>query len=240
MYQAMHENGSKPEILPLYGSNTLTKGQPTDRVDFRPIVVGVVGGMSLTVILILIWLWRWRRRKAKSATMQLPKELAAHPSSQSSKISGPHEIHTSSIYSPIPEAYDTGKLELIDNHSPSGSGKHIHEMANASTSHVWEMATSITPQRKISREAITLREGPQRPLAVIVQRRTSWNSCTSFDTSIQSSVVETTISAMVSPLSPKRTHPRRESRRHRSINLNRPLPPLPQSTYEVEEDLNMF
>ena len=124
-----------------------------------------------------------------------------------------HEMDNNSLYLQR-ELPDSGKVELLDENSPSGSGNEISEMPQSPTPvPLCELGT-----RHTSIATSTLhRQSDRNRNAIFVKTGISRQSSESSEALKESPCVETLISS---------------SPRHKSLNHDRPLPTPPQRTPE--------
>ena len=128
-------------------------------------------------------------------------------------LSALHEIDNNSLYEHR-ELPDSGKVELLDGNSPSGSGNEISEMPQSPTpAPLYELGTRHTSIATSTGH----RQSDRNRYAIFVKTGISLESSDSSGALKESPYVETVISS---------------SPRHKSLNLDRPLPTPPERTLE--------
>lgn len=243
LYQAQYTDGAKPNIV------ALPSTAPPHRVGSQSRKIATIAGSSagaaililiLTLLILTLYVRKLRQKRKGPYKNSMPQGWTSSSESASADTSGLHEISTHSVKcdtEEIKEIGDTGKLELLDCTMPSGSGKSIHELRHASkATDIWEMATSLTtprhslqPASLMSPTVSSLKSGSKKRLAIMVSQRMSRDTCTSFATTVDSPVVETTISAATQRSMPwsNRSDVSQDSDWSRLVNLNKELPPDP-------------
>lgn len=169
--------------------------------------------MFVILIAFLVYFTRKRLRK-HSQKNDISKNAESPRLSQDVKpanISALHEIGNSGSYLPG-ELPDSGKVELLDGNSPSGSGNEISEMPQSPTPvPLCELGTRHT---SIATSTLN-RQSERNRYAIVVQTGILRESSDSSEGLKESPRVETVISS---------------SPRHKSLNLDRPLPTPPKET----------
>lgn len=201
----------------------------------RAVVIGMCIGAAtflLMIVLTLVFVIRRRKRKipykvGSNNEPQTPiQDLKVEP------IYGVREIDQNSLCGPYRELPDSGKAELLDEHSPSGSGKDISEMAQALPPVVHELRTT-----RSSKEPSMVHIGSKA--GIFISTNLSRKSWTSIDSSDGTPRIETVISS--SPwhsslaLAKSSVHSFNTEREilasysRKSLDLDRSLPPTPIS-----------
>lgn len=176
-----------------------------------------------------------RRRKRK-----VPLQVESHTTKPPTRMEDPKkrticsicEIDQNSLCGPYRELPGNGRAELQDEHSPSGSGKDISEIAQALPPMVHELQT-----HRSSKEKPMVQIGIKG--AIFIQTKFSRKSWTSIDSSDGTPCIETIISS--SPWHSSLTLDKSSihsfdtekeilaSYRRRTLDLERALPPTPIS-----------
>ena len=129
--QARFEGGLEKKIVTIHS----TDKHPSN----RKVIGGVLGGASALVVLIiavLLFVW-WRRKRHQSAGAKgysISSPSTNTDGTSDTYVSGQQaayvrEIDTNSLVGPYRELHDVGKVELLDEKMPSGSGNAIPEIS---------------------------------------------------------------------------------------------------------------
>ena len=223
IYQAKYVDGTKPRIVTL----PALVSPPGEKSKTHTIVGAIAGASAAVTVLvaaILFLTFWWKSRKRRLNPSKESGRSIGPPSLQinTSKIAGLHEI--ASDHGSPQEVDDTGKLEIFDKESPSGSGQYISEMSDIKQSQIWEMPVSVTPLRQSRR---SLRPAPviagedRRRTPLKISRKLSIDTCTTFETTVTYPTVQTTIMASTPPSSV------RSANSSTDTCWDKPLPPTP-------------
>ncbi|CAD6593051.1 MAG: hypothetical protein ASARMPREDX12_006678 [Alectoria sarmentosa] len=182
----------------------------------RNSIIGISIGVTafLTLIIFLVYLAQKRRRYSRKNDMSKSTESPRFSQDlKPANLSALHEIDNNSLYEHR-ELPDSGKVELLDGNSPSGSGNEISEMPQSPTpAPLYELGTRHTSIATSTGH----RQSDRNRYAIFVRTGISLESSDSSGALKESPCVETVISS---------------SPRHKSLNLDRPLPTPPERTLE--------
>lgn len=143
------------------------------------------------------------------------------------------EMDANGTHSPVRELPDNGKVELLDEHSPSGSGNEIQEMAESLPTVIHELRTN----RSSTEQSIIQPQNTNR-YKILMATRISTKSLTSVESSDTTPCVETVIRASprLTSLDMDRSSPGPSKVEEiyscylrNSLDLDRSLPPTPIS-----------
>ena len=251
LYQAKYTEGAPSNIIALPSTSSPSDAPPappqstpqsqaSSHKNYASVVGVSVGAGVLLIALLILFFFYWRSRGKRPGADGVPPEKGPTRSSSSRPLhlSGTHEISTGSTSTLTHEVSDTGKLELLDKTSLTGSGKSIYEMAHSKSMEikVSEMpAFPPTPHRCSLRSSVTTVQREKKGRGIFVSQRISRETTTTIDSSTDAPTVATSIhassstrsklsSAFMSPTTPE--------------YLNRPLPPDPPSP--ILHPKNMF
>ena len=211
--QARFEDGLPENIIALPSADAPPTPRSHSRFS-RNRIIGLSIGVTVFLILAVFLVYFTQKRLRKhSQKNNLSKNVGSPRFSQDIKpanLSALHEIDNNSLYLQR-ELPDSGKVELLDGNSPSGSGNEISEMPQSpapaplcelGTRHTSVATSTLRRQSDRNRNAIFVQTG--------IFRRESRDSSGALK---ESSCVETVISS---------------SPRHKSLNQNRLLPSPPE------------
>lgn len=214
--QARFDDGLAENIIAIPSADPPPTPKSHSRLS-RNSIIGLSVGTTALLILIVFLVYFTRKRLRKHSPKNGMSQITGSPMlSQEVKpanISALHEIDSNSLYQQR-ELPDSGKVELLDGNSPSGSGNEISEMPQSpAPAPLCELGT-----RHTSIAASTVHtQSDRNKNAIIVKTDILGKSSNSSGTLKESPCVETVISS--SPIL-------------KSLNLDRPLRTSPQRTLE--------
>ena len=230
--QCKFEDGL-PEKIVTIPSATNTSGIPISRGVIIGASLGATAFLILIILLITLVVQRWRRKHSKRLSNDSTKPLKGQEILTVFPI---QEMGHDSLYGIPRELADSGKVELMDDKSPSGSDKEILELPQAPPPVCYELLadTASCGSRKTHTQRPSIACSAKSKTAIYASTRILTQSRTSIERS-STPRVRTIITSGPSPRPkfPSRPEP---------LNLNpsscpkalapdlmRPLPPLPIS-----------
>jgi len=176
----------------------LVKIPSMTKISSRPspnLIIGTsVGGAVLFILVILTLGFVIQRRRRKQNQTEQFETSSERPSSLEKPrvmtICSVREIDNNSLCGPIRELPDSGKVELLDENKPSGSGNEISEMPPSLTVMAHELRT-----HRSSKEQSMMRTHSANSFNILKSTSISRKSWTNMDLSDRSPRIETVISA---------------------------------------------
>ncbi|KAL6720917.1 hypothetical protein ACLMJK_000016 [Lecanora helva] len=155
-------------------------------------IIGTAIGVAFVAFLVavLIWLIIRRPQDQTQGTEKASKHSSDFENSKIRTVCSVREIDNNSLCGPFRELPDNGRVELLDNQSPSGSGNDISEMSQPIKYIVHELGTHHSSKQN----SITLANIAEN-LKIVKSTEISRESRTDCGSLECSPVVETTISA---------------------------------------------
>ena len=215
--QARFEDGLRENIIAIPSANPPTTPKSQSGLSHNSIIglsVGLTALLVLIVVLVYFTRKRLRKHSRKNDTSNNSGSPVFSPEIKPANLSALHEIDNNSLVQ-FRELPDSGKVELLDENSPSGSGNQISEMPQSSTPvPLYELGTRHTSiaTSTLNRQSDRTRQG------IFVKHGILRESRDSSDPALKESpCVETVISSLP---------------RHNSQGLERSLRTPPERTLE--------
>lgn len=153
--------------------------------------IGAVLALLLTFFVLVFAIRRWLRRHKHSKQSDTSSESPrSSPKPWVTTVCSVREIDDNSLCGPIRELPDSGKAELLDDTSPSGSGNALPEMSPSMVPVAHELRTHNSSKVHSIIRAYSANNG-----SILKSTEISRKSWTSFGSSDGTPCVETVISA---------------------------------------------
>lgn len=225
--QARFEEGLAENIVAIPSADPTPTPRSHSRISHKSIIWLSIGLTAFVVLVVFLVYFARKRLRQNSQNNNVGSDTGSPGFSQDIKpanLSALHEIDNNSLYQHR-ELPDSGKVELLDGNSPSGSGNEISEMPQSPTPvPLCELGT-----RHTSIATSTLhRQSDRNRNAIFVKTRISRDNNDSSGVLSGSPCVETRISSSPG----RKSLDLDRSPGHKSLDLDRPLPTPPQRTPE--------
>lgn len=191
--QAKFEEGLPEQIVAIPSANPPIEPQQSARIRQHTILGASVGTAACVLVLVFILILAMRKVRDKRSRENQSETTGSLKLFNGMNISNPvHEIDNNSLYWGCKEISDTGKVELLDEKWPSGSGNNIQEMPPHSPAPVvHELMTShISPGTSMLQD-----HNPFNRSAVLGSKWLSGEYCTRLNTSEDFRHIETAVSS---------------------------------------------
>ena len=142
--QARFEDGLRENIIAIPSANPPTTPKSQSGLSHNSIIglsVGLTALLVLIVVLVYFTRKRLRKHSRKNDTSNNSGSPVFSPEIKPANLSALHEIDNNSLVQ-FRELPDSGKVELLDGNSPSGSGNALHEIDNNSLRQIRELPDS--------------------------------------------------------------------------------------------------
>ena len=230
--QCKFEDGLPEKIITIL-SATNTSGNPISRGVITGASLGATALLILIILLITLAVRKWRRKHSKRLSSDSTKPLKRQEILAVFPI---QEMGHDSLYGVPRELADSGRAELMDDKSPSGSDKEMLELPQAPPPVYYELFadTASCGSRKTHTQRPSIASSAKSKTAIYVSTRILTQSRTSIERS-STPRVQTTITSGPSPRPkfPSRPEPlylnRSSCPKALAPDLTRPLPPTPIS-----------
>ena len=227
--QARFEDGLQEHIIAIPSANSTTTPKSHSHLSHNSII-GLSIGLTALVILVavLVYFTRQKLRKHfwKNDTSNNTGSPIFSPEIKPANLSALHEIDNNSLLR-FRELPDSGKVELLDGTSPSGSGNQISEMPQSPTpAPLCELGTRHT---SIAASSLN-RQSDRTKHGILVKTGILRESRDSSEPSLKESpCVGTVISSSPKNKSQVQDRPLRTPPERTPEYLNRALPSIPSS-----------
>ena len=200
----------------------------------RKVIAGASTGATVFVLLVVLVIALFMRKRRQKSNGQnnpdLPGASTFSRKSRGSTICSVREIDNNSTVGPIRELPDSGKAELLDQQTPSGSGNEISELSTALPV-VHELRTN-----RSSVEQFMIQANHTTTCKIFMSPKISRKSASSAGSTDDKPYVETVISASAQRSMIRTSTETSQPKTHmcgsymrKPLDLNRSLPPLPFS-----------